>query len=88
MLINVDVIYFASLVKYFGDTEDKSTEKESIKVNIIFKKNDISVTRIWNMCVHKYQANIFYYDSYSRLYSVLRYAFKHFKSCLVAGISR
>ena len=38
MLINVDVIYFASLVKYFGDTEDKSTEKESIKVNIIFKK--------------------------------------------------
>ena len=38
MLINVDVIYFASLVKYFGDTEDKSTEKKGIKVNIIFKK--------------------------------------------------
>ncbi len=36
------------------------------------------------MCVHKYGANISYYDSYSRLYSVLRYAFKHFKSCLVA----
>ena len=36
-LINVDVIYFASLVKYFGDTEDKSTEKNSIKVNIFLK---------------------------------------------------
>ena len=45
MLINVDVIYFASLVKYFGDTEDKSTEKNSIKVNIFFKKKDIFVTR-------------------------------------------
>ena len=44
MLINVDVIYFASLVKYFGDTEDKSTEKESIKVNIIFKKTNTHET--------------------------------------------
>ena len=41
----MDVIYFASLVKYFGDTEDKSTEKNSIKVNIFFKKKDIFVTR-------------------------------------------
>ena len=32
----MDVIYFASLVKYFGDTEDISTEKKGIKVNIIF----------------------------------------------------
>ena len=38
-LINVYVIYFASLaslVKYFGDSnQDKFTEKNSIRVNII-----------------------------------------------------
>lgn len=45
----MDVIYFASLVKYFGDTEDKSTEKNSIKVNIFFKK-DLCNTQI--KCVY------------------------------------
>ena len=35
-LINVDVIYLASLVKYSGDTGDK-TEKKTLRLILVYK---------------------------------------------------